>query len=160
MERLGAKLGAGGNWDECGAVVASAGETLLARPTLYMNRSGWAIACLADHYALTPEHCLVVYDDVALPLGRVRLRAFGSPGGHRGLESIVENLESESVPRLRLGIRPPAPAELPTDLSEFVLAPFAVEELDEVERLIERGVAAAASWCSDGIEATMNRFNG
>jgi len=126
-----------------------------------MNRSGWALRCLAERYGLEPSAVLVVYDDVALPLGKLRARAGGGPGGHRGMESVIENLRTEDVPRLRLGIGPEqAGADAtPGDLSEFVLAPFREEEAERVDELVARAAEAAALWTEVGIEGVMNRFN-
>lgn len=123
-----------------------------------MNRSGWAVSCLVDRFEVPLESLLVVYDDTTLPLGRVRLRPAGGPAGHRGMESILEELRTVDVPRLRLGVAPeePPPAEA---LSDFVLAPFEAEELDEVERLVERAADAVEAWSSLGVEAAMGRVN-
>ena len=74
------------------AIVGQDQATLLAQPQTYMNRSGWAARCLLESHGLDPAGVLVVYDEVALPLGKLRLRKSGSPGGHRGLESVIENL--------------------------------------------------------------------
>lgn len=127
--------------------------------------------CLAALHALPNDRILVVYDDVALPLGRLRLRPEGSPGGHRGMESVIASLRGQDVPRLRLGIAPPAPsaplaAEAPPapdgsgpDLAEFVLAPFAAEERAAVDALVERGAEAALSWAEEGAERAMAKFN-
>jgi peptidyl-tRNA hydrolase, PTH1 family len=154
----------------CGALVATAGEILLVRPQTYMNRSGWAIRCLAALHALPNDRVLVVFDDVALPLGRVRLRPEGSPGGHRGMESVIASLRGQDVPRLRLGIAPPAPAapeesasapaEGPVpDLADFVLAPFDAAERAAVDALVERGAEAALCWAEEGAERAMAKFN-
>jgi PTH1 family peptidyl-tRNA hydrolase len=124
-----------------------------------MNRSGWAVRCLVDRCALPPERCLVIYDEVALPLGRLRLRPRGGPAGHRGMESIVESLRTEEVPRLRLGLAPgagPPPAEA---LSGFVLSPFAADELPVVEAALARAADAVLCWAEEGIEIAMARFN-
>jgi PTH1 family peptidyl-tRNA hydrolase len=159
VERLAARLGAGPERNLCGAFVSEAGATLLARPQNYMNRSGWAVRCLCDRYQLAPESCLVVYDEIALPLGRLRLRPAGSPGGHRGMESIVAALETEQVPRLRLGIGPRDGATPPGDLSAFVLAPFDDGEIEAVAALVELAADAVACWCAEGAETAMARFN-
>jgi PTH1 family peptidyl-tRNA hydrolase len=104
---------------------------------------------------------LVVYDEVNLPLGKLRLRRAGSPAGHRGLESVIENLRSAEVPRLRLGVAPeegkPAGGE---ELVEFVLSPFAAEEREAVEEMIGRAADACEAWLRDGVDAAMGRFNG
>jgi len=124
-----------------------------------MNRSGWSLRCLAERYELEPAAILVVYDEVALPLGRLRARARGGAGGHRGMESVLENLRSEEVPRLRLGIGPEEGSAPPADLAGFVLSPFAAEEAESVEALVARAALAADAWLAEGIEAAMNRFN-
>jgi PTH1 family peptidyl-tRNA hydrolase len=125
-----------------------------------MNRSGWAVECLVDAYAIPIERVLIAFDDVALPLGALRLRPRGGPGGHRGLESVIASLRTDEVPRLRLGIAPPPDADPPADLSEFVLAPFAAAEHDPVDRMLARAVEAVETWRDAGLEAAMNRFNG
>ncbi len=144
---------------ECNALVGRRQELLLALPQTYMNRSGYAARCLVERYELEFENLLVVYDDVELPLGRLRLRRGGGPGGHRGMESVIRNLRTEQVPRLRLGIRPPE-EEPPADLVEFVLSPFGAEELPEVEALVERAADACEGWLELDFETAMNRFNG
>src|SRR6185503_4967604 len=105
VEELARRWGLHLDRQECNAFVAQ-GEALLAMPQTYMNRSGWAARCLVETHGIDPLDVLVVYDEVALPLGRLRLRKSGSPGGHRGLESVIENLRTDQVPRLRLGIAP------------------------------------------------------
>jgi PTH1 family peptidyl-tRNA hydrolase len=160
VERLGRLLGAGGpEREECRARVVEAGDALLCRPQTYMNRSGAAVRCLVERYELRPEAVLVIYDEVALPLGRLRIRAAGGPGGHRGMESIVEALGGEEIPRLRLGVGP-VPAGIAEDgLAEFVLAPFLPEERSAVEAVVERAADAARLWLESGIGAAMNRVN-
>lgn len=115
------------------------------------------MACLAARHALRNDALLVVYDDVALPLGTLRLRPDGSPGGHRGMESVIEGLRGEDVPRLRLGIAPPEPP--PGDLADFVLGAFEPGEQATVEKLIDRAAEAALSWVEEGAERAMAKFN-
>ncbi|HEV2854847.1 MAG TPA: aminoacyl-tRNA hydrolase [Thermoanaerobaculia bacterium] len=134
---------------------------LLAKPQTYMNRSGYAARCFAERFGLEPSAVLVVYDEVNLPLGKLRLRRSGSPAGHRGLESVIENLRSADVPRLRLGVAPregrPPGGE---DLVEFVLSPFAPEELEAVDEMVRRAADACETWVREGAEVAMNRHNG
>jgi PTH1 family peptidyl-tRNA hydrolase len=144
---------------ECNALVARDGDLLLAMPQTFMNRSGYAARCLVERYGIASGDLLVVYDDVELPLGRLRLRPGGGPGGHRGMESVIHNLRTEAVPRLRLGIRPENLAA-GEDLVEFVLAPFPADERPLVERLVERAAEACEAWLEHGIDSAMNRFNG
>lgn len=138
----------------------SIGPVLLAKPQTWMNRSGYAARCLVERHGIAPEAVLVVYDEVNLPLGRLRLRRSGSPAGHRGIESILENLRSDQVPRLRVGI---APADTPVggeELVDFVLAPFAAAEEEALAPIVRSAAEACEVWLREGIEAAMNRYNG
>ena len=156
---------------ECNALTAHAtlasdiaGEgdaVLLAKPQTYMNRSGHAAHCFVERYELDPASVLVVYDEVNLPLGKLRLRRAGSPAGHRGLESILESLRTAEVPRLRLGVAPLGDTR-PSgeELADFVLSPFAEDEREETEAMIRRAADAVEVWLRDGAEAAMGKFNG
>ena len=136
-------------------VVLGSREVLLAKPQTYMNRSGRTAAALCAQWEVLPEDVLVIFDDFLLDFGRLRFRRGGSDGGHNGLASVLEALNTEAVPRLRLGIGiPPADA----DVVDHVLDPFS--PADEVEDLIERGNAALEVYYAEGIEAAMNKFNG
>ncbi len=142
---------------------------LLAKPQTYMNRSGFAARCLVELHGLDPAAVLVVYDEVNLPLGRLRLRRSGSPAGHRGIESILENLRSDQVARLRIGIGSPAgPAAAGTAVSavtaeglvDHVLSPFPPAEEAALAPVVQRAADACEAWLRDGIDAAMSRFNG
>jgi len=159
IERLAASLGLDEAGEECRSWVGRRGELFLCRPLTFMNRSGWSLRCLAERHGFLPADALVIYDDVALPLGRLRARARGGPGGHRGMESVIENLRTEEIARLRLGVGPADAEKPPGELSDYVLAPFEPAELEAVGDLIVRAVAAAELWLEQGIEAVMNRFN-
>jgi len=143
---------------ECNARVGGDGEVLLALPQTWMNRSGHAVRCLVEGRGFRPEEILVVYDEVHLPLGRLRLRSKGSPAGHRGMESVLDNLRTDEVPRLRLGVagENPPPAE---ELADYVLAPFEASEGERVEEMIVRGADACEEWLHSGITTAMNRHN-
>lgn len=145
----------------CQSRVAELPETLLAMPQTYMNRSGYAARCLLELRGLRPADVLVVYDDLHLPLGRLRLRLAGSPGGHRGMESVLENLRTDEVARLRLGIAGPAGSPAGGEGQvDFVLSPFSAGERDDVREMVGRAADACESWLREGGEAAMNRFNG
>jgi len=144
---------------ECNALVAP-GDPLLVQPQTYMNRSGYALRCLIERYEIAAENCLVVYDEVHLPLGRLRFRLAGSPGGHRGMESIVNNLRTEEVPRLRLGVGPAAGSPPGEELVDYVLEPFRAAEREQVEKLIERAADACEAWLEEEPQQVMSRFNG
>lgn len=139
-------------------------DVLLVKPQTYMNRSGYAARCFAarcfaERHTLDPAAVLVVYDEVNLPLGKLRVRRAGSPAGHRGLESIIENLRTSEIPRLRLGVAPEGGVTY-EDLADFVLAPFAPDELETVEEMIRRAADACEVWVREGVEAAMRGFNG
>lgn len=160
VEQLAVRLGAGAAGELCGALSSEAAGLLLVRPQTYMNRSGFTARCLADRFGLAAGDFLVVYDDVALPLGALRLRGKGSPGGHRGLESILESLGAEEVPRLRLGVAGvglPAPGE---GLADYVLAPFGEAEVKAVAEMVERAAEACLAWRDQGFEKAAARWNG
>jgi PTH1 family peptidyl-tRNA hydrolase len=131
-----------------------AGKPLcLVKPLLYMNESGVPVR---EHLAEEPDDFLVVCDDLALPFGRLRLRAQGSDGGHNGLGSIVYHLETELFARLRIGIDP-TPEGM--DGVDYVLEPFSEEQRDQLPQLLDRAAEACLAVASDGIVAAMNRFN-
>ena len=139
---------------------ALAGERVgLLAPETFMNRSGEAVAeALAALPVADPaRELLVVLDDVDLPLGRLRLRARGSSGGHNGLADVLERLGSEDVPRLRFGIGRPTE---PRDTVDFVLEPFAPGEEELLTLAVARAVEAVECFVAEGIAAAMNRFNG
>ncbi|MCY3968315.1 MAG: aminoacyl-tRNA hydrolase [Acidobacteria bacterium] len=157
--RLGLKV--------CGALWSAATPVDLATPQTYMNRSGYSARCLSERNGYAPENILVVYDEVHLPLGRLRLRGRGSPGGHRGMESIIENLRTTEVPRLRLGIAAEGAEEADGsaggrkgDLTDFVLGPFAGGEVETAARMVCRAADCVLSWADRGVDITMNEYNG
>jgi peptidyl-tRNA hydrolase, PTH1 family len=141
-----------GKWD---AATAKLGEALLVKPASYMNRSGHPLHAIAQFFKVTPQEILVVLDDFSLPLGRLRIRQSGGPGGHNGLESIVVQFGTEEVPRLRIGIGP-APAEGATD---YVLSNFFEEERPLVSSTIERAAEAVKCAIDKGVVSAMNTFN-
>lgn len=129
----------------------------LVRPLTYMNRSGSAVAEFMAGEGIGIGRVLVAVDEVALPLGTLRLRASGSAGGHNGLKSVQGALGSDGYARLRLGCGPAPEAE---DLADFVLGEFASDEWGVVDELLERAARAVRSWVLEGTEVTMSRFNG
>ena len=132
------------------------GSVLFVKPLTYMNLSGECVAAAARNKVYSPEDILVVVDDVNLPLGRVRIRAGGSAGGHNGLKSIIERIGSPDFPRLRLGVGNDANER---GLADYVLSRFRPEEQDTVQAMITRAAEAVFSWLDRGIEPTMNEFN-
>jgi len=130
-------------------------QVLLAKPLTFMNLSGNAVRALMHFYQLTPADLLVAYDDLDLPLGRIRLRPEGGSGGHKGMRSIIEQLGVEQFARLRIGIGRPAHG----DAVDYVLQDFTADEAAEIRRAIALASQATVVWLQEGIEAAMNRFN-
>ncbi|HSH38963.1 MAG TPA: aminoacyl-tRNA hydrolase [Chthoniobacterales bacterium] len=138
-----------------GAYWAKTDQALLVKPMTYMNRSGGPSLALAQFYKVAPSEMLVVLDELALELGRLRIRLKGSPGGHNGLESIITTFGTEEIPRLRIGIGA-APGGGAVD---WVLGRFFEEEMPAVDRTIERAVDAVKAAIDKGVVSAMNTFN-
>jgi len=131
----------------------------IARPQTFMNDSGRAVAKLLDRYRLSPDALLVVFDEIDLPLGKVRLRERGGPGTHNGMRSITGEI-GEGFPRLRIGVAPTDPTVEIDDLAEYVLSPFAADERATADQMIARGAEAAEVAVRDGVKRAMDTFNG
>jgi PTH1 family peptidyl-tRNA hydrolase len=131
--------------------------TLLA-PTTYMNASGEAVLDALEYFRVPPDRLLVIADDLALPLGTLRLRVSGSDGGHNGLASVIYQLETEGFPRLRCGIGPEGkPAKEAT--ADFVLSPFASTEEEAVREMILRAADAVTTTIESGLDRAMTLYN-
>jgi PTH1 family peptidyl-tRNA hydrolase len=141
-----------GKWD---ALSTKCGAVLLIKPLSFMNRSGYPVFAVAQFYKIEPQQILVALDDFSLPLGRVRLRARGGPGGHNGLESIIMQFGTEEIPRLRIGI-----GEAPREGSvDYVLSRFFEQEKPLVRSTINRAVEAVKCTIDNGLVSAMNTFN-
>ena len=130
-------------------------RVVLAKPQTFMNDSGAAVGALARFYKVEPAHVLVVYDDLDLPLGRIRIRAGGGSAGHRGMESIITSLGTDGIARLRIGIGR-ADGEPP---EEYVLENFSPEQSFTIEAAYEKAVAATVCFVEAGVDAAMNDYN-
>jgi PTH1 family peptidyl-tRNA hydrolase len=130
-------------------------EVILAKPQTFMNLSGDAVERMARFYKVSPENILVIYDDLDLPLGRIRLRPEGGSGGHKGMKSIIEHLGANGFPRLRVGIGRPTHG----DPVNYVLDDFTLDERITVDVVYEKVVSAVELWLTEGIGAAMNRYN-
>ena len=129
---------------------------ILAKPQTYMNSSGKAVYAIMSEYEISLDNIIVIYDDLHLELGLIRIRRGGSAGGHKGVKSIIESLESESFPRLRIGIgQPPQNMEV----IDYVLGEFSSEEKEEIEKAEWLAVDALKMMIFEGIEPAMNKFN-
>ncbi len=130
----------------------------ILEPQTYMNRSGGALAPLSDLPDFDPSRdLLILVDDVALPIGRFRLRGAGSSGGHNGLRSVEGSLQRQDYARLRIGVGPPPPGL--EDLADFVLAEFTPEERETLAGLLNPMAEAVECWLDEGIEKAMTKFN-
>ena len=132
-------------------------KVLCAKPVTFMNLSGVAVREMVAYHRLAPERILVLYDDVALPFGQLRLRGKGSSGGHNGMASVLGALGTLEVPRLRVGVGP-----LPAgwDLVSFVLGAFPRDQREAMPDVADRGVRAVDLWIAEGLEGAMGRVNG
>lgn len=127
-----------------------------AKPLTYMNRCGGAIKGLLRRHRLSPADMLVVVDDIHLSIGALRIRQQGSSGGHNGVQDIIESLQTNAFPRIRIGIGSDFP---PGRQADYVLEPFAVGEQPAIETAIRAAHDAARVFVTDGITVAMNRFN-
>jgi PTH1 family peptidyl-tRNA hydrolase len=137
-------------------IAKKAGGSALVKPLTFMNLSGFAVSRLRQFYQVEPHDVLVIVDEVALPLGRLRARARGSAGGHNGLKSLIEQLGTTEFPRLRIGV---GRGDSRRDLADHVLSKFDPDERDTIEAATLRAADAAEMFVSDGIERVMNTFN-
>jgi PTH1 family peptidyl-tRNA hydrolase len=129
---------------------------LLIKPLTFMNLSGRAVRAILDFYKLPVEQLLIVCDDFNLPLGKLRIRMKGSHGGQNGLRNIQEQLGTDAYNRLRIGVGQPAPG----DAVDFVLSRFKPGERSATEEAVAQAAQAVLVWIRQGVEASMNRFNG
>lgn len=128
---------------------------VLAKPLTYMNNSGSAIAALVNQLEIPLTELCIVYDDIHLDVGVIRMRRKGSDGGHNGMKSIISTLHTTEFPRLRIGIGEPIGAQV-----DYVLSEFTDAEAPKIEDAIQRAVDAVETFVTDGILTAMNRFNG
>ena len=139
-----------GEWSNDGERV------LLVKPQTYMNRSGESIKCLLGHFRSTPEDLIVIYDDLDLAFGRIRIRPTGGAGGHRGVLSILESLPGARFYRVRVGVGRPPDGMDPVD---FVLEHFTSQEIEQLDEVVSRASEAAISLLREGGQRAMEQYN-
>lgn len=133
-------------------------RVLVMKPVTYMNLSGEAVRQAADFYKIPPDHVLVVSDDTALALGRLRIRVKGSAGGHNGLKNIIQHLGTDQFPRLRVGVgEKPHPDY---DMADWVLGKFVGEDKKTIDEAVKRAADAIECILAEGIDRGMGKFNG
>ena len=155
LDRLAADAHLSWDYSEKWSAGWAKSDVIMVKPATFMNRSGVAVAAIANFYKIAAEETLVVLDDLALPLGRLRFRTQGSSGGHNGLESVIEHFGTEAVPRLRVGIGA-APSHGAVD---YVLGRFFEEEKEALDATIKRAAEAVKCAVDKGLFAAMNEFN-
>jgi PTH1 family peptidyl-tRNA hydrolase len=131
-------------------------KVLLVKPQTYMNRSGDAVRAVLEYHQLDEQDVLVIYDDVDLDVGKIRIRPSGSAGTHNGMRSIVEQTSSMGLPRLRIGVGKPSVGAL----ADYVLGRFTKEEEPVIREAIERAVEAVEVFLEKDVQEAMNRYNG
>jgi PTH1 family peptidyl-tRNA hydrolase len=160
VDRLALKTGISLSERRCESVLGRGpwdGETIvLAQPQTFMNRSGTAVTCLLAETACHTSNLVVIYDDLDLPFGQIRIRSQGSTGGHRGMLSILESMGTAEFPRIRLGIGRPAGGIDPAD---YVLENFGETELAAIEEIVEQAAESAICLTKDGIDRAMALYN-
>jgi peptidyl-tRNA hydrolase, PTH1 family len=138
-------------------------KIVLAKPQTFMNLSGEAVSALARRYKISSQDILVIYDDLDLPLGKIRIREKGSSGGHNGLKSIIAHLATQDFPRIRVGIVPPESSDTTStpkvDAIEHVLSDFTDAEKTVMREVYVKVAAAIECILAEGIAAAMNKYN-
>ena len=132
-------------------------NVLLLKPQTFMNLSGRAVSEAARFYKIPPERVIVISDEIALPLGSIRVRASGSAGGHNGLKDIIAALGTEDFPRIRLGVGSPPHEEY--DMRDWVLGRFTGPDAELIADAAERAAKAALCYIAEGPDKAMNQFN-
>lgn len=132
-------------------------KVILAKPVTYMNLSGECLRALSDYYKVPPENVLVLYDDISMPPGKIRIRKKGSAGGHNGIKSIISHLGTENFPRIKFGV-----GEQPKgmDLADYVLGHFSKADELIIADSIDKVCEAVEVLLSEGIDSAMNKYNG
>ena len=140
----------------CGRGVIEGQKVLLLKPQTFMNLSGESIRAAADYYKIEPEEMIVIYDDISLDPGQLRIRLKGSAGGHNGIKNIIANLGTQDFPRIKggVGAKPPR-----MDLADYVLSRFGAGEQKLMEEAFGEAAEAAVMMMTDGAERAMNHFN-
>ena len=161
IDRLTVRLNARGLKLQSKAIVTDAvyneHKLILAKPQTYMNLSGQSAQGLIHFYKLSLSNVLIAHDDLDLPFGTLRMRPGGGPGGQKGLASTIEQLGTQDIPRLRLGIgRPPGRM----DPAAYVLQDFSRDEMKELSSILDRAADAVLTFVTDGLDKAMNKFNG
>jgi peptidyl-tRNA hydrolase, PTH1 family len=158
IDKLGSSIDASSRERFQGAILETRrnDETLvLLKPLTFMNNSGASVSQVTRWYKVPHERILIIYDDLDLPYGTIRLRPGGSAGGHNGLASVIQHLGTDNVPRLRIGIGRPVTGST----VNYVLTRFSKDEQGRLAGIVDTAADVATCWLNDGIQVAMNRFN-
>lgn len=129
-------------------------DVIFVKPTTFMNLSGEAVRAVKDYYKIDLSDIIIIYDDIAIPLGKIRLRANGSDGGHNGIKSIIQHLGTNSFARIKVGIGPQiGPSE------HYVLQNFSKEQMEILKSILDKSIDAAKVMMVNGVETAQNKFN-
>jgi len=162
VDRLASRAGIGfsrfGSATLLGKGTFAGRSVLLIKPQTYMNLSGESVREVVDYFNVAIPDCLVVFDDIALPLGKIRFRSRGSSGGHKGMQSIIDHLRTQEISRLRIGIGRSEEA-VGGKLRDFVLGRFARAEESVLQETLSRCEEAAEVFLAEGIDRVMARYN-
>ncbi len=141
-----------------GSVTINGRRCLVVKPQTYMNNSGQSVREAASFYKIKPENVIVVFDDVSLPCGKLRIRRKGTDGGHNGIKSIIYQLSADTFPRIKIGIgEKPSPE---WNLADWVLSKFSTGDLKLLKQACENGIEALELMVSGDVDGAMNKFNG
>lgn len=140
----------------CGKGMIGTEKVLLLKPQTFMNNSGESLRDAADFYKVEPEQILVIYDDISLEPGQLRIRMKGSAGGHNGIKSIIAHLGTQDFPRIKIGVGA-KPERM--DLADYVLSRFSPAEREKMEESFREGAEAVITFLKDGKDAAMNQYN-
>ena len=131
-------------------------ESIIAQPSVFMNLSGQAVARLLAKFNISLDNLLIVYDDLDLALGKIRIRGYGSSGGHKGLKSVIDDLATNAFPRLRIGI---GKAVTKHRIRDYVLSTFSRQEEVTLRKSLDQAVSCCETWIGKGVTEAMNKFN-
>ena len=157
-DKLSCKVDKGKFQGLYGQCTYNGNKVFLLKPQTYMNLSGRSVLQLSAYYNIPPQRIIVMFDDISLQPGRLRIRADGSAGGHNGIKSIISEIGSQDFPRIKIGVGTKAHPE--QDLADWVLSTFSVSEEKLLSSALENAADAALSIIDNGIGQTANRFNG
>lgn len=157
-DKLGCKIDKGKFQGLYGQTVRNGQKLFLLKPQTFMNLSGRSVLQLSAYYSIPPQRIIVLFDDISLPPGRLRIRPDGSAGGHNGIKSIIQEVGSQDFPRVKIGVGAKPHAE--QDLADWVLSTFSSSEEKALSFALENAAAAALCIIEKGVPEAANRYNG